>query len=365
MKIAIVTDAWSPQINGVVTTLVDLRQRLMAFGHEIVVVEPSTFRRIRCPGYPEIELAWRPQAVVDRMLDDARPDAIHVATEGPLGLAARSYCVHRGIVFTTAFHSRFPEFLTAAFRIPAAWGYAAMRRFHAPSAGVMVPSRSTADILRARGFANVRPWSHGIDLARFRAVAVASSDLPRPVFLYVGRVSPEKNLEAFLRLDLPGSKVVCGGGPLLSRYRRRYPDVRWRGPVARQALAPIYSDADVFVYPSRTDTFGLVMLEAMACGTPVAAYPVPGPLDVVGDSGGGILDGDLRRAALRALDVPRAHARERAMAFDWDDVARRFVGNLAPIAWPNRVVANPRSRSGRAGAATHTSPHAAPSTETP
>ena len=331
MKIAIVTDAWSPQRNGVVTTLLDLRQRLVASGHEIVVVEPSAFRRFRCPGYAEIELAWRPGAELARQLDAALPDAIHIATEGPLGLAARAYCLTRRLPFTTAFHSRFPEFVQTAFGLPARWGYAAMRRFHAPSSGVMVPSSGTVEILRRYRFANLRPWSHGIDLALFRPTPCADLGLPRPVFLFVGRVSPEKNLEAFLRLDLPGSKLVCGGGPLLERYRRDYPQVHWRGSMPREELPAIYGAADVFVHPSRTDTFGLVMLEAMACGTPVAAYPVAGPLDVVGASDGGVLDTDLRRAALAALGVPRERARARALEFDQDRVSRQFLSHLAPI----------------------------------
>ncbi len=331
MKIAIVTDAWTPQVNGVVTTLLDLRQRLSVAGHRITVVEPSAFRRLRCPGYAEIELAWRPGAEVARQLDDAAPEAIHIATEGPLGLAARAYCRRRKLPFTTAFHSRFPEFLTAAFGLPAGWGYAAMRRFHAPSAGVLVPSSGTVEILARHGFANLRPWSHGIDLALFRPTPGAAIDLPRPLFLFVGRVSPEKNLEAFLRLDLPGSKLVCGGGPLLERYRREYPQVHFRGSTPRHELVPIYSAADAFVYPSLTDTFGLVMLEALACGTPVAAYPVAGPLDVVGGSDGGVLDHDLGRAALAALAVPRERARARALEFDWEAVSRQFLSHLAPI----------------------------------
>lgn len=331
MKIAIVTDAWTPQVNGVVTTLADLKHRLGAAGHEIAMIEPSAFRRLRCPGYPEIELAWRPGAEVERRLDAAAPDAIHVATEGPLGLAARAYCLRRRLPFTTAFHSRFPEFLTAAFGVPASWGYAALRRFHAPSSGVMVPSSGTAAILARYRFANLRRWSHGIDLELFRPTTGAALDLPRPLFLFVGRVSPEKNLEAFLRLDLPGSKLVCGGGPLLERYRRKYPQVHWRGSMPRHELVAIYNAATAFVYPSRTDTFGLVMLEAMACGTPVAAYPVAGPLDVVGASDGGVLDTDLRRAALAALSVPRERARARALEFDWDRVSRQFISHLARI----------------------------------
>jgi glycosyltransferase involved in cell wall biosynthesis len=342
MRIAIITDAWAPQVNGVVTTLADLRQRLIAIGHEVVIVEPGAFRRVRCPGYPEIELAWRAGDALARLLEAARPDAIHVATEGPLGLAARAYCRRHRLPFTTAFHSRFPEFLTAAFGIPACWGYAALRRFHAPSSAVMVPSRGTIEILRAHGFVNLRRWSHGIDLALFQPRAFASLGWPRPVFLFVGRISPEKNLEAFLRLDLPGSKVVCGGGPSLARYRRDYPAAHWIGPVPRAQLVDFYAAADSFVYPSRTDTFGLVMLEALACGTPVAAYPVAGPLDVVGNSDGGVLDVDLRVAALRSLAVPRQRARARALEFDWERVAREFVSYLAPIA--GRAAALPQAR---------------------
>jgi len=331
MKIVIVTDAWTPQVNGVVTTLVDLRERLGLAGHEVVVVEPSGFRTVRCPGYAEITLAWRPGAEMARRLDGARADAIHIATEGPLGLAARACCQRRRWPFTTAFHSRFPDFLAAAFGVPATWGYAMLRRFHAPSSGVLVPSAGTLEILQRHGFRRVRSWSHGIDLALFQPRAAASLGLPRPVFLFVGRVSPEKNLEAFLKLDLPGTKVVCGAGPLLARLRRAYPDVRWMGSVPRHQLVDFYAAADSFVYPSRTDTFGLVMLEAMACGTPVAAFPVAGPLDVVGSSDGGVLDTDLRRAALASLNVPRERARARALEFDRDRVARQFVSYLAPI----------------------------------
>ncbi|HEX4235889.1 MAG TPA: glycosyltransferase family 1 protein [Caldimonas sp.] len=353
MRIVVVSDAWTPQVNGVVTTLRDLRSRLQAIGHEVNIIEPSLFRRLRCPGYPEIELAWGVSRQLAHFLDASGADAIHIATEGPLGLAARRHCRSQRIPFTTAFHSRFPEFLNAATGIPARWGYALMRRFHAPSSGVMVPSRGTCEILAAHGFRNLRPWSHGIDLDLFspRARSVMPP-WPRPMFLFVGRISVEKNLEAFLRLDLPGSKVVCGSGPLLDRFRARYPHVHWAGPVPRERLVDYYRAADSFVYPSRTDTFGLVMLEALACGTPVAALPVAGPLDVVGDSNGGILDLDLGRAALRSLDVPRECARARAMAFDWDVVAREFVSYLAPITEPRplgpRPALEPVTRGARA-----------------
>jgi glycosyltransferase involved in cell wall biosynthesis len=329
MRIVVVTDAWTPQRNGVVTVLVDLRARLRAMGHEVVVIEPSMFRTIRCPGYREIELAWGASPEMQRRLERSRADAIHIATEGPLGFAARAHCRAAGLAFTTAFHSRFPDFLNAATGIPARWGYAVLRRFHAPSSGVLVPSSGTHDLLAGHGFANLRRWSHGIDLDLFRPRAVPAR-WPRPVFLFVGRVSVEKNLESFLRLDLPGSKVVCGGGPLLERLRARYPAVHWTGALPREQLVDHYAAADVFVHPSRTDTFGLVMLEALACGTPVAAYPVAGPLDVVGTSDAGALDDDLRSAALRALTVPRERARARAMLFDRDDVARRFVAHLVP-----------------------------------
>jgi glycosyltransferase involved in cell wall biosynthesis len=341
LRIAIVSDAWRPQVNGVVTTLVDLQQQLALSGHEVAVIEPASFRRLPCPFYPEIELAWRPRHRLERRLDALQPDAIHIATEGPLGFVARAHCRRRNLRFTTAFHTRFPEFMTAATGLPARWGYAALRRFHAPSAGVMVPSQGTMAILQRQGFANLRRWSHGIDLELFRPRPNALLDLPRPIFLYVGRVSPEKNLDAFLRLDLPGSKAVCGGGPLLERYRREYPGVHWFGSLPRPQLIDIYSAADSFVYPSRTDTFGLVMLEAMACGTPVAAYPVAGPLDVVGASDGGVLDADLRAAALGSLAIPRARARARAMEFDWQRVGRQFVAHLVAAKGDGMCLAHP------------------------
>ena len=330
MKICIVTDAWLPQVNGVVTTLVELQHGLIARGHEVVLIEPSGFRRYACPGYREIELAWRPARRVEQVIAQSRPDAIHIATEGPLGSAARVHCRRQGLAFTTAFHTRFPDILAQALHIPERWGYAWFKRFHAPSSGVMVPTAGMLEILRGHGFERLRQWSHGVDLSLFQPMPGADLGLPRPVFLYVGRVSYEKNLEAFLKLDLPGSKVVCGVGPLLDRLRREYPEVHWRGVVPRPDLVAIYSAADAFVFPSRSETFGLVMLEAMACGTPVAAYPVAGPLDVVGGSLGGVLDLDLRRAALCALELPRAQARARALEFDWHPVCRQFIAHLVP-----------------------------------
>ena len=330
MKIVLVTDAWLPQVNGVVTTLLELTRGLEARGHEIELIEPSTFRRFACPGYAGIELAWRPGAQVAKRIDAAEPDAIHIATEGPLGAAARRHCLRRGLAFTTAFHTRFPDILAKALHLPPAWGYAWLRRFHAASAGVMVPTDGMLKILQQHRFERLLRWSHGVDLRLFRPVAPIALALPRPIFLYVGRVSYEKNLEAFLRLDLPGSKLVYGVGPVLAKLRAAYPQVHWRGVVPREALPAIYSAADVFVFASHSETFGLVMLEAMACGTPVAAFPVTGPLDVVGASDGGVLDDDLAQAALRALELPRERSRARALEFDWERVCDQFVSFLVP-----------------------------------
>jgi len=330
MKLVLITDAWRPQVNGVVTTLVELVDGMRARGHEVVLIEPSQFKRMPCPGYREIELALRPWSKVKAVLDAAQADAIHIATEGPLGTAARRWCLQHKQAFTTAFHTRFPDILSSALHIPESWGYWWFKRFHAPSSGVMVPTEGMLQILRGHEFTNLRSWSHGVDLELFRPVPDARFDLPGPVWLYVGRVSYEKNMLAFLNLDLPGSKVVYGVGPLLDKFRREYPQVHWRGVVPRSELPQIYSAADVFVFPSRSETFGLVMLEALACGTPVAAYPVAGPLDVLGDSDGGVLDVDLRTAALAALHIAPERALARAHQFDWHAVVSQFIGLLVP-----------------------------------
>ena len=337
MRIALVTDAWRPQVNGVVTTLVELVQGLQALGHEVLLIEPSAFRRYPCPGYPGIELCWRPQAQVARLLDEAAPDAVHIATEGPLGGAARRHCLRRGWRFSTAFHTRFPDILARALRIPERWGYAWFRRFHAASSSVMVPTEGMLRILQGHGFGQLRRWDHGVDLSLFQPQPAAVGMLPRPLWLYVGRLSWEKNLPAFLDLDLPGTKLVYGEGPLAAELQRRYPEVVWRGVVAREALPAIDAEADAFVFPGRSETFGLVMLEALACGTPVAAFPVPGPQDVLGDSPAGVLDEDLRAAALAALRIPRAAARSRAEHFGWAAVTRRFVELLVPAREPVMV----------------------------
>ncbi len=342
MKIALVTDAWQPQVNGVVTTLVELVRELDAAGHEVAVIEPGQFRTRPCPGYAGIDLAVRPAAAVAGKLDAFRPDAIHLATEGPLGWAARRYCLRRGLAFTTAFHTKFPEIANAATRVPVSWGYALMRHFHRPSSGVMVPTPSVLQMLQRRGLRNLRPWTHGVDTELFAFAPEACTYEPlgalsRPVALFVGRVSYEKNIAAFLEMDFPGTKVVCGEGPVAARLRHQYPQAHWLGVLARPELAKVYAAADVFVFPSHADTFGLVMVEAMACGTPVAAYPVDGPLEVLSREHavlarplGGAMHNDLRDACHAALQVPRAEARQRALDFSWRRASELFAAFLVP-----------------------------------
>jgi glycosyltransferase involved in cell wall biosynthesis len=355
MKLALVTDAWLPQVNGVVTTLVELVRALEADGHEVLVIEPGQFRTRPCPGYAGIDLAVRPQRQLSRQLDDFAPDAIHLATEGPLGWAGRRHCLRRGLHFTTAFHTRFPDILRAALGVPLWLGYALFRHFHRPSSGVMVPTQGVLELLRARGFGNLRAWTHGVDthLFDFRESVTAHpalGTLPRPVLLYVGRVSYEKNIEAFLSMDFPGSKVVCGVGPLETQLRERFRGVHWMGLQTREELARIYAAADVFAFPSRSETFGLVMLEAMATGTPVAAYPEEGPLEVLGGrrdgSGaqGGALHEDLRLACYAAMGVPRHAARQRALSFSWAAATASFMGHLVPARAGVTVMPASRSR---------------------
>ena len=339
MKIALITDAWEPQVNGVVTTLVELVREVQRTGDAVTVVHPGLFRTRPCPGYAGIDLAIRPGPLLATLLDQLEPDAIHIATEGPLGWAARRYCLQRGLAFTTAFHTRFPEILNAALKIPTTWGYALFRHFHKPSSGVMVPTQGVLRMLQGRGFRALRSWTHGVDMALFPfhdevQLHPELGLLARPVSLFVGRVSYEKNIEAFLKLDVPGTKIVCGVGPLESALKARYPQVRWMGILPREELAKVYAAADLFVMPSQSETFGLVMLEAMATGTPVAAYPVDGPLEVLGAASaqatGGALHADLRTAWFQALMVPRHEARARAQAFSWAQASRQFQAHLVP-----------------------------------
>ncbi|HVZ43097.1 MAG TPA: glycosyltransferase family 1 protein [Ramlibacter sp.] len=342
MKLALVTDAWLPQVNGVVTTLVELVTHLGAEGHRVEVIQPAQFRTRPCPGYPGIDLAVSPKRDVERMLDAFEPDAIHIATEGPLGWAARSYCARRNLGFTTAFHTKFPEIVNAATRLPVWLGYTVMKHFHARSSAIMVPTPSVLAMLERRGLRNLREWTHGVDTRLFEFHPAARTyaplgNLPRPVSLFVGRISYEKNIQDFLALDLPGSKVVCGVGPVEAQLKRRYPRAHWVGLLPRTELAKLYAAADVFVFPSRADTFGLVMVEAMACGTPVAAYPVDGPLEVLARqrpdgraSLGGAMHTDLRQACEAALETPRHEARVRALDFSWERATQLFASFLVP-----------------------------------
>jgi glycosyltransferase involved in cell wall biosynthesis len=320
-------------VNGVVRTLSTVAHELRAMGHVVDVIGPDRFRTFPCPTYPDIALSLLPRRRLIRMIEAFRPDALHVATEGPLGLAARSWARRRGVAFTTAFHTRFAEYIHARMRLPTRPIYAWMRRFHGAGQGTMVATASLREELTRRGFRNIRAWSRGVDLDLFKPEPREEWDLPRPVFLYVGRVAVEKNIGAFLDLDLPGSKVVVGGGPSLASLRRDYPNVTFTGPRYGEALARAYAGADVFVFPSLTDTFGLVILEALACGTPVAAFPVTGPKDVMADAEGviGSVNADLREAALEALRGDRAACRAHAERYSWRACAEMFLSHLVPL----------------------------------
>ncbi len=335
MRILLATDAWRPQVNGVARTLGEVTRRLRATGDVVEVVAPDRFRTLPLPTYSEIRLARTNAETVGRMIAPFAPDAVHVATEGPIGLAARRACLRRGWPFTTGFHTRFPEYVRARTGLPLGWGYAAVRRFHRPSSAVMAPTRSVAADLDARGFRNVRVWTRGVDRSLFRPDGpTVGAGLARPIFLNVGRVAVEKNLPAFLGLDLPGTKVVVGDGPARGSLDRKFPAVKFVGPKLGEDLAAWLRSADVFVFPSRTDTFGLVMLEALASGVPVAAFPTAGPLDVIGDSAAGVLSEDLAAAAQAALDIPQAACLAHAARFDWDETTRQFRSMLAPIPRP-------------------------------
>ena len=327
-RILIVTDAWLPQVNGVVRSIEALLREAPSLGVEIDVSSAVGFRTAPIPTYRQMRVAVTRPSVVGRRIEELRPDFIHIATEGPLGICAWIACRRTGRPFTTAYHTRFPEFLAVRRIAPRGLVYALLRRFHNAGVGMMVATETLERELQARGFARLMRWSRGVDCDLFRPRAASVFDLPRPIFLTCARVAIEKNLEAFLSLDLPGSKVVVGDGPARKRLEARFPDAHFVGEMHGAALAAAYASADVFVFPSVADTFGLVLLEALASGLPVAAYPVMGPLDVIGDSGAGVLDADLRRAALAALEIPREKARAHALTFSLGASARQFVDNI-------------------------------------
>ena len=326
----IVTDAWAPQTNGVARTLGQTIEWLHRFGHEVRTLTPSDFRSIACPTYPEIRLSLFPFKKVERSIAEFNPQALHIATEGPLGLSARNLCLRVGLRFTTSYHTQFPQYVRARFPIPVATTYRILRRFHGAAARCMVSTSSLRKELAEQGFTNLTVWQRGVDTGLFKPGRKDFLDLPRPIAAYVGRVAVEKNIEAFLGMSWPGSKIVIGDGPARTRLEQQFPDAVFAGYRFGEDLANHLAAADIMVFPSRTDTFGLVNLEAMACGVPVAAYPVTGPVDVIEDGVTGALDDDLARAAQRALGIDPRACRERALQSGWDVSTRQFESNLVP-----------------------------------
>jgi glycosyltransferase involved in cell wall biosynthesis len=336
MQVLVATDAWHPQVNGVVRTLSALQASATRSGAKISFLTNEGLPSFPLPTYPDIRCALAAPWTIAQRIEAARPDAIHIATEGTIGHAVRRYCLRRGLPFTSSFHTRLADYVTARVPIPESWVWRWLRRFHGRADRVMVSTQSLIVELSQRGFRNPVLWPRGVDCELFAPRQPARLDIPPPIFLTVGRIAVEKNLEAFLSLDLPGSKVLVGDGPMKPELMKRYPDAVFLGARQREELAAIYAAADVFVFPSRTDTFGLVMLEALACGVPVAAFPVPGPRDVIGNAPVGVLDRDLRAAALRALTIDRGACRAFAERMDWDTSARMFLDNVAPLRQPER-----------------------------
>jgi glycosyltransferase involved in cell wall biosynthesis len=330
MRVLVATDAWHPQVNGVVRTLAMMSEATKALGVEMVFLTPESFRTVAMPGYPDIRLALPRPRTIARMIEEAKAEAIHIATEGPIGILVRRYCRARGVAVSSSFHTRFPEYVSARLPVPESWSWAVLRWFHSLSASVMAATPPLAQELSERGFSNVRIWPRGVDANLFRPRLI---DLcyPRPVFLYVGRLAVEKNIEAFLELDLPGTKVVVGDGPQRVSLQRRHRDAMFLGEQFGERLAEIYAAADVFVFPSRTDTFGLVLLEALASGVPVAAFPVTGPRDVIGTAPVGVLRDDLREACLAALELSREDCRAFALERSWEASALAFLDNIRGV----------------------------------
>jgi glycosyltransferase involved in cell wall biosynthesis len=331
MRIAIPTDAWHPQVSGVVTKFERIARELEQIGHVVCLITPDMFRTVPCPTYPQIRLALHPYRKIAELLDSFAPDFIHLATEGPIGLAARSYCLKAGYPFTSSYTTRFPEYIRMRFPIPLRISYSVFRWFHSASSGVMVSTSALIDELGKWGFKNLVQWTPGVDTTLFSPARTGLFTDKRPILMYVGRVSVEKSIEEFLDLNLEGSKYVVGDGPDFARLKAKYPQVRFVGFKSGEELAGCYASADVFVFPSRTDTFGLVILEALASGVPVAAYPVRGPLDIIRHGETGFLDEDLGKAVIQAMAIDGRKCREFALSHNWTTSVRQFIDNLAII----------------------------------
>jgi glycosyltransferase involved in cell wall biosynthesis len=329
VRILIATDAWLPQTNGVVSTLRQTVKQLTARGHTVEMLTPERFRTIACPGYQEIRLAMGVRAGVIEQFERLRPEAVHVATEGPIGYAVRAWCRSQRLRFTTSYHTQFPQYLRKRLPVPISWSYWLLRRFHHAGERCMVSTPSMHAELEERGFRNLVRWRRGVDSELFRPGEKSFLDLPRPIAVYVGRVAVEKNLEAFLSMQWQGTKLVVGDGPARPRLQSQYPQAVFVGYQHGEQLARHIAASDVMVFPSLTDTFGLVNLEAMACGVPVAAFPVTGPVDVIQDGVTGALDWDLAAAARRALGLSPTACRAWAQQNDWASCTREFESNLA------------------------------------
>lgn len=347
MRILLATDAWEPQVNGVVRTLTRTIAECRAMGHQVDVISPDQFKTFPLPTYPEIKLAIGAYEPIQDRFKSFEPEAIHIATEGPIGLAARRVCLEWKLPFTTSYHTKFPEYVSARLPLPLAAGYAYMRWFHEPSGRLMVATPTFRDELKARGFHNISPWTRGVDTDLFRPIGMDGregvfGDLPRPIWLNVGRIAVEKNIETFLELDLPGTKVIVGDGPQREELEAKYPGALFVGAKFGDELAAHFADADCFVFPSLTDTFGLVILEAMGCGTPVAGFPAPGPIDIIPGSNAGIVAADesleaMRQACLDCLKLDRTAVRAFALTYSWRASTEEFIRNLEPYPEPEKA----------------------------
>lgn len=328
MKVVIITDAWHPQVNGVVRTLSKTIEHLQLIGHSVETITPQQFKTFPCPSYPSIRLALFPYHKVAKLLKHYDANAVHIATEGPLGAAARRWCVRHKIRFTTSYHTQFPEYLRLRLPIPLSWTYAWLRNFHRPAVHTLVPTASQKQRLNEHGFEHVQVWGRGVDTTIFSSKVPQKIDLPRPIFVNMGRVAVEKNIEAFLDLNLPGSKLVIGEGPDLAMLQKRYPEVTFVGAKYGTELASWLAGSDVFVFPSKTDTFGLVILEAMACGLPVAAYPVTGPIDIIQQGKTGCLDESLQQAAINAMNLSNGACLIFAQQHTWQNCTAFFASKM-------------------------------------